>query len=127
MTGWLASRKRASADGAYDEMVRATIREALLSDDAVMDAIARRGDALAAAEYLALVRSQAGRPLVAAGSSAKAQLLQQAGRATLCVQREELPYAYVTVEGSVETGATDRATRVDIASRYLGSKTGTQT
>jgi len=61
-----------------------------------------------------------------AGSSAKAQLLQQAGRASLCVQREELPYAYVTVEGPIETGATDRATRVDIASRYLGSKSGTE-
>jgi PPOX class probable F420-dependent enzyme len=61
-----------------------------------------------------------------AASSEKARLLQQAGRASLCVQREELPYAYVTVEGPIETGATDRATRVDIASRYLGSKTGTQ-
>src|SRR6185295_5501708 len=61
-----------------------------------------------------------------AGASAKAQLLQQAGRASLCVQREELPYAYVTVEGRIETGGTDRATRVDIASRYLGSKSGTE-
>ena len=61
-----------------------------------------------------------------AGSSAKAQLLQQAGRAALCVQREELPYAYVTVEGPIEIGATDRATRVDIASRYLGLKSGTE-
>ena len=60
-----------------------------------------------------------------AGSSAKAQLLRQAGRATLCVQREELPYAYVTVEGPIETGATERAMRVEIASRYLGSKVGT--
>jgi GNAT superfamily N-acetyltransferase len=42
-----------------------TIREASLSDDAVMDAIAREGDASADAEYLALVRSQAGRLLVA--------------------------------------------------------------
>lgn len=42
-----------------------TIREASLSDDAVMDAIAREGDASADALYLALVRSQGGRLLVA--------------------------------------------------------------
>jgi GNAT superfamily N-acetyltransferase len=41
------------------------IREASLSDDAVMDAIAREGDASADAQYLALVRSQEGRLLVA--------------------------------------------------------------
>ena len=45
--------------------MRATIREASSSDDAVMDAIAREGDASADAQYLALVRSQAGRLLVA--------------------------------------------------------------
>ena len=43
----------------------ATLREASSSDDADMDAIAREGDASADAEYLALVRSQAGRLLVA--------------------------------------------------------------
>lgn len=42
-----------------------TIREATVSDDAVMDAIAREGDASADAKYLELVRSQAGRLLVA--------------------------------------------------------------
>jgi GNAT superfamily N-acetyltransferase len=52
-------------DEVGDLIVRATIREASLSDDAVMDAIAREGDASADAEYLALVRSQAGRLLVA--------------------------------------------------------------
>ncbi|MEP7203042.1 MAG: GNAT family N-acetyltransferase [Ilumatobacteraceae bacterium] len=40
------------------------IREASASDDAVMDAIAREGDASADADYLALVRSQPGRLLV---------------------------------------------------------------
>ena len=58
-------------------------------------------------------------------SSVKADLLAQAGHATLCVQREELPYAYVTVEGPVEIEATDRTTRVDIATRYLGEEMGT--
>jgi GNAT superfamily N-acetyltransferase len=40
------------------------IREATPADDAVMDAIAREGDASADANYLALVRSQDGRLLV---------------------------------------------------------------
>jgi GNAT superfamily N-acetyltransferase len=44
--------------------VRPTIREASPSDDAVMDAIAREGDASADAGYLALVRSQRGRLVV---------------------------------------------------------------
>ena len=57
-------------------------------------------------------------------SSVKTELLERAGRATICVQREELPYAYVTVEGPVEIEATDRATRVDIATRYLGAGDG---
>lgn len=43
----------------------ARIREALPSDDEVMDAIAREGDASADASYLAFVRSQHGRLLVA--------------------------------------------------------------
>ena len=41
------------------------IREATSSDDAMLDAIAREGDASADAGYLALVRSQPGRLLVA--------------------------------------------------------------
>ena len=45
--------------------VQPVIREALSIDDAVMDAIAREGDAGADAGYLALVRSQHGRLLVA--------------------------------------------------------------
>jgi PPOX class probable F420-dependent enzyme len=60
-----------------------------------------------------------------ASSSIKAKLLEQSGRASMCAQREDLPYAYVTVEGRVEIDTTDRATRVDIASRYLGSELGT--
>ena len=48
--------------GAHDSV---RIREALLADDAVIDAIAREGDAGADGEYLALVRSQRGLLLVA--------------------------------------------------------------
>ena len=46
------------------------------------------------------------------------------GRATLCVQREEMPPAYVTIEGPVVLGAAPRDLRVDIASRYLGPEMG---
>ncbi len=58
------------------------------------------------------------------GGSEKVRLLEQSGHASLCAQREDLPYAYVTVDGPVEIDQTDRATRVDIASRYLGSDAG---
>jgi PPOX class probable F420-dependent enzyme len=57
-------------------------------------------------------------------ASEKARLLELAGHASLCAQREDLPYAYVTVEGPVEIEQTDRATRLDIASRYLGTQGG---
>lgn len=59
-----------------------------------------------------------------ASSSEKAMLLEQSGHASLCAQREGLPYAYVTVDGPVEIEPTDRATRVDIAMRYLGAEMG---
>lgn len=57
-------------------------------------------------------------------ASEKARLLELSRRASLTVQRENLPYAYVTVDGPVEIESTDRATRVDIATRYLGPETG---
>jgi PPOX class probable F420-dependent enzyme len=62
---------------------------------------------------------------ITGSSSDKAQLLEQAGHASMCAQREELPYAYVTVDGPVEIEASDRSTRVDIATRYLGTEMGT--
>ena len=55
-------------------------------------------------------------------SSVKAALLAAAGRATMCVQQEALPYAYVTVEGPVEMDPTTPEVRLDIATRYLGSE-----
>jgi PPOX class probable F420-dependent enzyme len=58
------------------------------------------------------------------GSSEKARLLERSAYASLCAQREELPYAYVTVDGPVEIEPSDRATRVDIATRYLGTRAG---
>lgn len=59
-------------------------------------------------------------------SSEKATLLERFGHASLCVQREEYPYAYVAVDGPVETAIADHATRLDIAIRYLGSEMGAE-
>jgi PPOX class probable F420-dependent enzyme len=57
-------------------------------------------------------------------SSVKGGLLAAAGRATLCAQREELPYAYVTVDGPVTFGEASDEIRLDIAVRYLGTEPG---
>ncbi len=48
-------------------------------------------------------RYRAGGPveLTTEVSSVKGTLLAASGRATLCAQNESMPYAYVTVEGSV--------------------------
>src|SRR5688572_21988121 len=60
-------------------------------------------------------------------TSRKARLLRAAGRASLCVQTERLPYQYVSVEGPIEFVETDVSTeqRV-IAHRYMGEKLGEQ-
>ncbi|CAM3175453.1 pyridoxamine 5'-phosphate oxidase family protein [Mycobacterium colombiense] len=59
-------------------------------------------------------------------SSRKARLIKQAGRVTLVVQREEPPYQYVVVEGTVvettEPAPADVAETVAI--RYLGEEGG---
>ncbi|WP_227982297.1 pyridoxamine 5'-phosphate oxidase family protein [Nocardia spumae] len=56
----------------------------------------------------------------------KARLIREAGVVTLTVQREELPYQYVIVEGTVVDAATPspRDARVSIATRYLGPEDG---
>lgn len=56
--------------------------------------------------------------------SVKARLLAGAGRASFCVQREDLPYAFVTVEGPVTVGPADEAEHERIAVRYLGDLAG---
>ena len=50
--------------------------------------------------------------------SAKARALRTAGRASLCVQVETYPYAYVTVEGPVALTEATRDLRLAIATRY---------
>jgi PPOX class probable F420-dependent enzyme len=53
-------------------------------------------------------------------TSQKAGLLAAAGRASLCAQREELPYAFVTVDGPVAIGQPAPEDREHLAERYLG-------
>jgi len=58
--------------------------------------------------------------------SRKAKLVEQAGALTLVVQREEPPYQYVVVEGTVVdiTKPTPLDVREEIAIRYLGEEGG---
>ena len=59
-------------------------------------------------------------------SSRKARLMERAGAVTLVVQREEPPYQYVVVEGTVIDTATPGPVeaREAIAVRYLGEERG---
>ncbi|WP_024802137.1 pyridoxamine 5'-phosphate oxidase family protein [Nocardia sp. BMG51109] len=59
-------------------------------------------------------------------NSRKARLVREAGAVTLVVQREELPYQYVIVEGTVVDTAipAPRGAREEIAVRYLGPEGG---
>lgn len=59
-------------------------------------------------------------------SSRKAKLIERAGVVTLVVQREEPPYQYVVVEGTVveTTKPTPLDVREEIAIRYLGEEAG---
>jgi PPOX class probable F420-dependent enzyme len=59
-------------------------------------------------------------------TSEKATLLERSGHASMCAQREDYPYAYVTVDGPIEIAQADHATRLDIATRYLGTAMGTE-
>ncbi|OBA62489.1 pyridoxamine 5-phosphate oxidase [Mycobacterium sp. 1100029.7] len=59
-------------------------------------------------------------------SSRKAKLIERAGVVTLVVQREEPPYQYVVVEGTVveTTNPSPTEVRESIAIRYLGDEGG---
>ena len=64
--------------------------------------------------------------VVTARTTRKAQLLQRAGRFSVCVQTETLPYKYVSVEGpvvAVEPAELERDRR-PLAHRYLGRQSG---
>ena len=66
--------------------------------------------------------------VLTSASSIKGRLAATAGRASLCAQQEELPYKYVSVEGSLEIVELDaeasKAAVVPMAIRYLGEEMG---
>ena len=64
--------------------------------------------------------------VVTGKTSRKGRLLARAGRFSLCVQAEQPPYKYVSVEGPiVSTEAADRERDVrPLAHRYLGVEMG---
>jgi PPOX class probable F420-dependent enzyme len=60
-------------------------------------------------------------------ASRKTALLRAAGRASLCVQLETVPYQYVSVEGPVEVLAAEvEDDQREMAIRYLGEQLGTR-
>ncbi len=64
--------------------------------------------------------------LVTSRTSRKGQLLQRAGRFSLCAQTETPPYKYVSVEGpitAIEAADLERDLR-PLARRYLGAQGG---
>lgn len=64
---------------------------------------------------------------VTSPQSRKARLIQTTGRASMCVQSEDLPYRYVTVEGPVaEIGAPDDTLQRSLYHHYLGPDLGDQ-
>jgi uncharacterized protein len=64
--------------------------------------------------------------IITARRSRKGQLLERAGRFSLCAQTETLPYKYVSVEGpivTIEEADLERERR-PLARRYLGAEGG---
>ncbi len=62
---------------------------------------------------------------VSGGTSRKVQRMRETGRFSLCVQAEDPPYKYVTVEGPVVAiDPLDEEERRSIARRYLGPEAG---
>lgn len=64
--------------------------------------------------------------IITGRDSRKMPALRRAGRCSLCVQTEEVPYRYVTVEGLVVAieHPVHEEERRSLAYRYLGSKRG---
>ena len=63
--------------------------------------------------------------LVTDRASRKGKLLQKVKRCSLCVQDEQPPYRYVSVEGPIALGDADRDRHLrPLARRYLGVEGG---
>src|SRR4051794_21105585 len=100
-------------------------REAFLADTHVgVVTVARDGAAPLAAPVW--YRYEAGGDVVFVfeSTSEKLALVQAAGRASLCVQDETLPYKYVTVDGPAVAGDVDDDVERSLAHRHLGPEIG---
>lgn len=101
-------------------------REAFLADTHVaVVAIAEAGRAPLAVPVWYAYEPGGEIRFVTGPSSRKGRLLEQAGRASLCVQTEAAPYKYVSVEGPASLGPVNYERDVrQIALRYLGPEMG---
>lgn len=62
--------------------------------------------------------------MITAPESLKVRLLESVQRASLCVQSETPPYAYVSIEGPIEIRSASHDQLVDLSVRYLGEEQG---
>lgn len=96
-------------------------REAFLADLHVgVLAVAAIGDDPPLAAPIWYRYEPGGDVLLSTGAdSVKARLLAAAGRASFCVQQEDIPYRFVTVEGPVVIDGPDEVERRRIVDRYM--------
>lgn len=100
-------------------------REAFLADLHIgVITVARDGEAPLAAPVWYSYAPGGDIMFVFESASEKIKLLKAAGRASLCVQTETMPYQYVTVEGPTAVGDTDDDVERSLAHRYLGPEIG---
>ena len=100
-------------------------REAFLADLHVgVVTVAREGAAPLAAPVWYSYEPGGDVVFVFESASEKLALVEAAGRASLCVQDETLPYKYVTVDGPAAAGDVDDAVERSLAHRYLGAEAG---
>lgn len=64
--------------------------------------------------------------IITGRESRKGRAIQAAGRVSLCVQSEDRPYKYVSVEGPAVLAEFDLDERLALARRYLGPEGGDQ-
>jgi nitroimidazol reductase NimA-like FMN-containing flavoprotein (pyridoxamine 5'-phosphate oxidase superfamily) len=119
---WVAER-----EGAVSLAMTKQEREAFLADPHVgIISIAEEGRGPLTVPIWYLYKPGGELRVVTAMTSRKAQLLQGAGRFTLCTQTETWPYRYVSVEGpivAIEPADPERDRR-PLAHRYFGVQAG---
>ena len=62
--------------------------------------------------------------MITSASSSKGRLLKKTARISLCVQTEQAPYQYVSVEGPFTTQPLRAGQLLHMATRYLGTQGG---